>query len=378
MKHVLCALREPNELLLNHIYEFGRQHGWSEESCGERIPRRWFGDGVISDYLTRKELAVIDRFERTPVVSRILLPRRNIRTVRPDTERIASMIADYFIDKGFSRFVTTPPNVPAAMLDGKPRHIQTALKLALAERNFTLIQPKFSFDSELQKDYRCGWRKLREFFGSVERPFALILPSPRRLSLIYRILDDLDLRVPEEVAVLVNTDNPMITENAAVPTSYISGEFGELGSKMVELLERMMKGEAVPERMVYSTSAGVVTRRSTDTLAVADLRLARAVSFFLQNYMNLIGVEDAAGIAGVSRGMLIRLFRSHFGKTPGRFLMEIRLNQIRHLLDSTELTLSEIARRCGYGSDMALSLAFRRETGMAPGEYRSSRRHMAP
>ncbi len=90
MKHVLCALREPNEVLLNHIYEFGRLHGWSVECCGEKIPRHWFGDGVLSDYLTQKELSVIDRFEQTPVVSRILLPRRNIRTVRPDTERIAS------------------------------------------------------------------------------------------------------------------------------------------------------------------------------------------------------------------------------------------------------------------------------------------------
>ena len=63
---------------------------------------------------------------------------------------------------------------------------------------------------------------------------------------------------------------------------------------------------------------------------------------------------------------------------PSRFLLEIRLNQIRHLLDSTDLTLAEIARRCGYGSDMALSLAFRRETGIPPGEYRNSRRHMEP
>ncbi len=140
MKHILCALREPNKLLLNHIYEFGRLHGWSVECCGEKIPRHWFGDGVLSDYLTQKELAVIERFEQTPVVSRILLPRRNIRTVRPDTERIATMIAGYFSGKGFTRFVTTPPNVPAAMLDGKPRHIQTALKLALAERNFALIR----------------------------------------------------------------------------------------------------------------------------------------------------------------------------------------------------------------------------------------------
>ena len=135
-----------------------------------------------------------------------------------------------------------------------------------------------------------------------------------------------------------------------------------------------MAGEVLPETPVYATPSGIVSRRSTDTLAVSDIRLAKAVSFFLQNYMNLIGVEDAAHAAGVSRMMLTRLFRQQFGKSPRRFLQEIRYNQISHLLDTTDLPLSEIARRTGYGSDMALSLAFKREFGMVPGTYRASRR----
>ena len=115
-------------------------------------------------------------------------------------------------------------------------------------------------------------------------------------------------------------------------------------------------------------------RRSTDTLAVSDIRLAKAVSFYLQNYMNLVGVEDAARVAGISRVFLARLFQQQFGKTPRRFLQEIRYNQIRHLLDTTDLSLTEIANRTGYGSAMALSLAFKREYGVLPGLYRTSRR----
>lgn len=94
------------------------------------------------------------------------------------------------------------------------------------------------------------------------------------------------------------------------------------------------------------------------------------------NYMNFISVEDAVRVAGVSRGLLTRLFQRQFGKSPRRFLQEIRMNQIRHLLDGTELPLAEVARQTGYGSDMALSLAFKRETGITPGRYRESRRRM--
>ena len=376
MKHVLCALREPNELLLRHIFEYAKAHQWQLELCGDAVPPHWTGDGVLTDYLTPAELGRIDRFETTPVVSRVLPPGGNIRTVRADTTLIASIIADYFQGKGFTRFAILAPPASLEELDGRPRYIQVAMDRVLSERGLTLRQPEFSVMFDRNSDYRERLRKVREFLAGIERPYALILSSSRLLALTYRVLAELELRVPEEVAVLVNTDNWSVTENAVVPTSYTGGEYRELAGKMTGLLDRMMEKEEVPDRIVYVTSAGVVTRRSTDTLAVSDLRLARAVSFLLQNFMNCISIRDAAESAGVSPGMLIRLFRRQFGTSPLRFLQEIRLNRIRNLLDSTDLTLAEIAGQTGYGSDMALSLAFRRETGVAPGQYRESRRRM--
>ncbi|MBN2640412.1 MAG: helix-turn-helix domain-containing protein [Victivallales bacterium] len=376
MKKVLCAFSEPNEYFLKHIYEYGRIHNWQIESYNGSIPNHWFGDGVITDYLTLEELSLIDNFKATSIVSRLLPPMGNVRTIRPDTVLIAKMIVEYFMAKGFSRFAMLSRDPEPEEIDGKPRHIQTAVKQILAKYGLTMSTLDFSLDLDSQNDYRKHCLALQKFFVRIERPFALILPSSNGLALSYRVLDELGFRVPEEVAVLVNNGDWVVSENAVVPTSYVGGEFRELSNKMAELLEQMMSGKTVMEQIIYTASAGIVTCRSTDTLAVSDLRLAQAVSFFLHNYMSFISVEDAAAVAGVSRGMLVRLFQNHFNKSPGRFLMEIRLNQIRHLLDSTELTLAEIAQRCGYGSDMSLSLAFRREWGCSPGVYRSHRRHM--
>ena len=353
MKHILCALMEPNEYFLRHIYEFGRKEGWQIERCGRVIPANWSGDGIISDYLELEDFAPVRNFERTPVVSRILSPRGNIRTVRGNTRQIASRIVNYFMDKGFTRFASIAPRILSEDIDGIPRDLLEAIRRELHTRNLSLelCLMKLRTDMPELADYEENREILREFFLRIPKPFALIRTSSKWLSLIYRVLADLNLRVPEEVAILCNTDDWLVTENAVVPT-----------------------GEELPETPVYATPSGIVSRRSTDTLAVSDIRLAKAVSFFLQNYMNLIGVEDAAHAAGVSRMMLTRLFRQQFGKSPRRFLQEIRYNQISHLLDTTDLPLSEIARRTGYGSDMALSLAFKREFGMVPGTYRASRR----
>ena len=371
MKHILCALMEPNDQLLNHIYKFGRNEKWQIELCGRKIPHHWSGDGIISDYLELEDFQPVRNFNKTSVVSRLLPPKGNIRTVRPDTELIAEQITDYFADKGFTRFASFTYQMFMEDLDGKPRHILEALRKSVEKRG---MKCSICVLGKTQNDYEDRRKILRTFFSSIERPFAVFVPASTNLTLCYRVLFELNFQIPEEVVVMCNNDDWRITENAIISTTYIGGEWKDLAICLTNLLKRMMAGEILPEKPVYVTPSGIVPRRSTDALAVSDIRLAKAVSFYLQNYMNLIGVEDAAYAAGISRPMLARLFLERFGKTPKRFLQEIRYNQMRHLLDTSDLPLSEIAHQTGYGSDMALSLAFKREFGMTPGVFRNLRR----
>lgn len=373
MKHILCALMQPNEYILKEIYEYGYTHGWLIERCDRNVPLHWEGAGILSDYLEMTDFAPIRNFEKIPTVSRLLPPRGNIRTIRPDTTKIAENIVNYFVDRGFTRFATPISKIFPEDIDGKPRDLLTALKRALEARGFLL---ECCFMEEKRLDYPGRMEKLRSFFAGMKKPFALILSSRIFLPMCYRVLHEMNLQVPEEVAVLSNADDWDVTEKSFISTTYISGEFFELGRMMVELLERMMAGEEIPEKPIWVTPSAIVSRASTDTFAVSDLRLARAGSFFLQNYGNVISVEDAARVAGISPSQLSRLFQHYFGKTPIRFLQEIRFNHIRKLLDTTSLPLNEIARQSGYGSGMALSLAFKRETGMTPGAYRQTRRHL--
>jgi len=377
MKNILCAQYEPNEATLTHIYEFARAHHWQIERCGLTIPAGWSGDGVISDYHEIQELQKIKNFNSTPIVSKLQPPAKNIRTVMPDTSQIAQMVAQYLLDKGFERFATTAPTMFDSYIHDKPRDIIKALENELAEHGIILHKCLWSTITGYGncENYENRLRMLHDFFNKIPKPFAVFLPNATFLPIVYRALSDSGLNVPSDVAVLSNVDDWLVTNNAIVDTSYVGGEYKELGTKLAETLYRMMNGEIVPQEPIYVTSSCIVSRRSTNILAVSDSRLAVAVDFFMHHYMEMISVDDAARLCGLSRKMLTRLFKKQFDKTPGKFLFYLRMNQIKHLLDTTEISLEEIAEMTGYGSDMALSLAFKRENGITPGAYRAMRKN---
>lgn len=377
MRQILCAMWQPNASMLDEIYSFGTMHDWQIELCGRRLPPGWFGDGILTDYLQPEELRVIRNFRETPVVSRELKPGGNIRTVAGDTRMTAEMIFNYFRNKGFVHFAAVDAREwPAGGGDSFCPDPVSALAQVLEEHGLILERCYWNPEqrSDEMTDYAKVMRTLADFFRELPKPVALLVPNGIYLAVVYRVLDSLRLKIPEEVAVLCNTDNELVTEKASTPTSRINGELRVVGRKMAELLQRMMDGEDVPEETVHIAPAAIVSGRSTDVLAVPSVKLATAVSFLLRNYTNFISIEDAAQAAGVSGSMLNRLFRRHLGKTPLDFLLELRMNRIRDLLDGTELPLAEIARQTGYGSAMSLSLAFKRAAGSTPGAYRNSRR----
>jgi transcriptional regulator GlxA family with amidase domain len=66
------------------------------------------------------------------------------------------------------------------------------------------------------------------------------------------------------------------------------------------------------------------------------------------------------------------LFSAATGRTPIRYLTELRLELAARLLVTTRAPLSHIAEQTGYKSEFSLSRAFKRQHGLAPAHYRSA------
>lgn len=82
-------------------------------------------------------------------------------------------------------------------------------------------------------------------------------------------------------------------------------------------------------------------------------------------------VEALAGIAAMSPRHFARLFREQVGTTPARYVESCRVDLARALLETTDLTVVEVASRCGVGDPSTLHRLFERRLATTPAAYRS-------
>lgn len=82
-----------------------------------------------------------------------------------------------------------------------------------------------------------------------------------------------------------------------------------------------------------------------------------------------------AGLVGVSPRQLNRLFQDHLHGPPAGAVRRIRLELAAQLAASTELSMSQIAERCGFGSAESLRQAFVTRYGVTPRTLRSTQAH---
>jgi AraC-like DNA-binding protein len=85
-------------------------------------------------------------------------------------------------------------------------------------------------------------------------------------------------------------------------------------------------------------------------------------------------LEELAREVGMSRSVLAERFNHFVGIPPMQYLAQWRMQLAATLLSSTSQTLAEIAERVGYGSEAALSRAYKRWVGVAPADWRRARR----
>ena len=89
-------------------------------------------------------------------------------------------------------------------------------------------------------------------------------------------------------------------------------------------------------------------------------------------------LNELAREGGMSRSVLAERFSHFVGIPPMQYLAEWRMQLATRLLSGTSLTLSEIAERVGYGSETALSRAYKRRIGLAPGEWKRRSQSVSP
>jgi len=105
-----------------------------------------------------------------------------------------------------------------------------------------------------------------------------------------------------------------------------------------------------------------------------DEQVGRALAKLHDRPAHPWSLDELARAVGVSRSVLAERFVQLVGLPPMAYLAQWRMQLAATLLSATAVGLGEIAERVGYGSEAALSRAFKRLVGVAPAVWRQGKR----
>lgn len=363
--------------VLRGIVDYGRTHQrWSiflpEQERGGRPPawlRRWRGDGIIAR-IENDEIAEALRKLKLPVVD-VSAARHlpNIPWVETNDAAIAELAVGHLLDRGFRQLAFCGD--PGFNWSNWRR--DQFRQLAESE-GFEA----FVYDSLSRNDPRYSWtrekRGLTGWLSGLPKPVGVFACYDIQAQKILDVCRQLDIAVPEEVAVIGVDNDRLLCELADPPLSSVICDTRRTGYEAAKLLDRLMRGESVDPEPILVAPLGIETRQSTDVLAINDADIAAALRFIREHAFDGINVADVVRTVRLSRRVLESRFQKILGRTPHAEINRLKLERIKELLSETELPLAEIARRTGFEHDEYMSVFFRKATGIPPGEFRRARK----
>ena len=136
-------------------------------------------------------------------------------------------------------------------------------------------------------------------------------------------------------------------------------------------LESIFKGEKQrSDDPILIPPGDLAIRGSSDTLHLEHPNIAQAITIINEDFHQGINVGDLVNRMPISRRTLETQFRKVLGKSVHEVILEIRMQKARQLLKRTYLSIDEVSLRVGFKSQQNFHVAFKRETGMSPRDYR--------
>lgn len=359
--------------VLEGIAEFARFHQqWSiylpEQERGGKPPswlQRWKGDGIIARVETDQIAAALRR-TKLPVVdvsAARYLP--DIPWVETNDEAIVELAINHLTDRGF-RHLGFCGDPGFNWSNWRREYFETMTRRAGLQSH--------CFDSVSRMDGKYSWskekRSLAKWLQRLPRPVGIFACYDIQAQKILAVCRELNIAVPEEMAVLGVDNDRLLCELADPPLSSISCDTRRTGIEAAQLLHRMMSGEVIEPHAVLVNPLGIAARQSTDVLAIDDPDIVAALRFIRKNATTGIKVADVLRDVPLSRRILEARFRKILGRTPHEEISRVRLERIKELLLGTKLSLVEIATRTGFDHVEYLSVFFRKGMGLPPGKFR--------
>lgn len=364
--------------MLRGIVRYSRLHGpWAfyvtPGDFEQAVPkmRQWGGTGIIARIETRRVEQAILAAELPTVV--LDLSEEQLRPGHPlsqfcevasDSAGAARLAAEHLLARGFRHygFVGRPGRVWS---DRR----QQAFCQRIAEAGFqthVYHGPRAKRDQLWEREHGI----LAKWLRTLPKPAALMACNDDRGREVLESCRTAEIRVPEDLAVIGVDNDELLAELADPPLSSVALNAEAGGYRAAALLNDLMSGHAVGSRRLVVEPLWVVTRRSSDMVAIEDPEVAAALRFLQDRAGMPIRVQDVVRHLHISRRALEIRFHRAIGRTLHAELQRLRLERAKRLLLETDLPVPKVAESAGYANASYLAQVFRQALGMTPAQFR--------
>ncbi len=149
---------------------------------------------------------------------------------------------------------------------------------------------------------------------------------------------------------------------------------GEAVGRAWQLLDLFKTGEIHDRYAVSRLGYGFLMSLCSETLTVSGKTrgtelLHRVAGYCYRHLSRPVSIDELAHLCGYSRYHFSRIFRQASGMAPSDFIMEQKLTAALYFLQQGQLSIKELAGRCGFQDASYFSRCFKRRFGVTPRHF---------
>ncbi len=332
--------------------------------------RTWHGDGIIADFDDPRVAAQVTA-SKIPSVGfgggfGWYDPASRIPYFHPNNRAIARLAAEHLLDRGFHNFAYC--GYPGSIVNGWSQERGREFAGRVGEAGFECRA--YSGRHRSTRDWEGFRASLTQWLASLPKPVGLMAADDKRARQVLEVCRLAGVQVPDEVAVIGVDNDEMLCQLSHPSLSSVESGAWHVGHEAAALLDRLMSGKRPRKHKLLVVPEGVVTRQSTDVLAVDDAEVARAVAMIRDNAAVGITAQEVCDALKLSRSTMELRFKQAMGRTLFGEIRRVQLKRVESLVRESNLTLKQIAAQCGFASVQHMTTLFAARFGSPPAAYR--------
>lgn len=364
-----------NRQALLGVRAFARQewlmHNAPPESASLGPLREWQPHGIIANLVDRKFMRAVLRLGKPVVDIACIHTGLDVPVVDVDHVAVGRMAAEHFLERGYKTFGYFGS---ATVRYSRLREDSFRQTIAAAGCEVSACHVDYAPRLPVRTSWKTVNRQIRQWLKDLHKPVAVLAANDVPARDLASMCHHLELRIPDDVAVLGVDDDDLECQLSFPPLSSVAIPAERIGYEAARILERMLAGQPVSREPLFLPPIRVVPRQSTSALAVEDPLVAAAMHFIRRHVSERMNVARIAKELAARRRALEQKFHACLGVSVLTEIHRARVNEAKELLDATDLKISQIARRSGFSTPQRLAAVFRRLAGMTPNAYRRQSR----